>query len=231
MSSAEKSADGLRFPSGHLAGGTAAFTLIELLVVIAIAAGMMGLAISFVGGSFNTEVKKESSHLIGTIRFLYNQSAAKNRYYRLVFDLDNQAYWIESSEEPFYVTTQAEDEADAKKTGKEEKKTEEEEKDADEEGEESKGFSTAEEEEEGFKKVVFDKEVRIRDVYVAHQEGLVAEGQAWLYFFPSGQTEMAVIHFSNEEQDANMSIVVNPITGRCAVKTGYIDYETLEEIE
>ena len=210
------------------------FTLIELLVVIAIAATMMGLAISFVGGSFRVQVKKESSHIVGTIRYLYNQAAAKNQYYRLVFDLSNQAYWIESSADPFTLTTTAEDEASAKKIKKEKKK--EGEKSADEEGEEAFPFSAAEEEEEGsvtlgFKKVVFDKEVRIRDVYVVHQEAPVTEGQAALYFFPNGLTELAVIHLSDEEQESNMSIIVNPLTGRCKVKTGYIDYETMEENE
>ena len=80
--------------STHLAGGSAAFTLIELLVVIAIAATMMALAVSFVGGSFRVQVKKEASHLIGTIRYLYNQAAVKNMSYRIVFDLENQAYLI-----------------------------------------------------------------------------------------------------------------------------------------
>ncbi|MBI4412378.1 MAG: prepilin-type N-terminal cleavage/methylation domain-containing protein [Deltaproteobacteria bacterium] len=202
------------------------FNLIELLVVIAIAATMMALAVSFVGGSFRVQVKKEASHLIGTIRYLYNQAAVKNMSYRIVFDLENQAYWIESSENPFYLTTGAEDEAAAKKIKKEEKETE-----TGGEEEPIPAFSTAVEEEEGFKKVVFDKEVRIRDVYVAHQEGLVTEGQASLYFFPNGMTELAVIHLSDEEQESNMSIIVNPLTGRCKVKTGYIDYETMEAEE
>jgi len=200
-------------------GSVLGFTIIELMITIAIAATMMGLAVSYLGSSYRIQIKKETSHLVGAIKFVYNEAATKNFFYRIVFDLDEQAYWVESSDQPFYVTTYEEEEE--KKKSKKEK-----EEGAEDEAKSASGFTEADQ--EVVKKIKLDKEVKIRDVYVAHQEGIVTEGQAHLYFFPAGLTELAIIHFSNEDEEENFSIIVNPITGRCKVEAGYVDPETLE---
>lgn len=187
------------------------FTLIELLVAIGIVALMMGLSVGMIGGSFHHQAKNEVARLIGAIRYSYNEAASKNLYYRIVFDFEKQRYWVESSEEPFLLTPDSEEQKD-KKSKKEE-----------EESEEAEGGFTAEEE-GPIKSVKLDESVRLKDVYVEHQEGLISEGQAYLYFFPRGQTEQAVINFSDEDEESFYSLVVEPLTAKCRAKAEYVEF-------
>lgn len=190
------------------------FTLVELLVAIGIVALMMGLSVGIIGGSFHRQAKNEVARLIGAIRYSYNEAASKNLYYRIVFDFEKQRYWVESSEEPFLLTTDSEEQKD-KKSKKEE-----------EESEEAEGGFTAEEE-GPIKSVKLDDSVKIKDVYMEHQEGLISEGQAYLYFFPRGQTEQAVINFSDEDEENFYSLVVEPLTAKCRAKAEYMSFTDL----
>lgn len=198
--------------SGRVFGNNFAFTLIELLVIIGITVAMMGLAISFFGGTYHIQIKKESSHLIGAVKLAYNLAVTKNLYYRLVFDFENQSYWLESSSDPFYLKSDKEIEEEEKKVKK------------DEEESETPEFTAAE---DGVvKKVRLDKAVRIKDVYVAHQEGVLSSGTAYLYFFPRGLTEKAIIHLSDEDESNPYSIIVEPLTGRCRIKAEYVEFNS-----
>lgn len=207
------------------------FTLIELLVVIAIMAVMAGMTITLVGSSATVQVKKEARHLVATLKYAYNQAVIRRVAYRVVFDLSEQEYWVEEGSDNFAISPTTEE------ATKDKKKDKKEDSESDEsEGEGGEGEEAASSppsfviDDEGFvKKIKFDKEIRIRDVYVVHQEGLVVEGQAYLYFFPSGLTERAVIHLADENETINYSVIVNPITGRSRVLPEYVDYESVLE--
>lgn len=190
------------------------FTLIELLVIIGITVAMMGLAVSFFGGSYHIQIKKETSHLIGAVKLAYNEAITKNLYYRLVFDFENQSYWLESSSDPFYLKSDKEIEEEEKKVKKDEEEVIPE-------------FTAAEE--GAVKKVRLDDAVRIKDVYVSHQEGILSTGYATLYFFPRGLTESAIIHLTDEDEANPYSIIVQPLTGRCKVKAEYVEINSLSE--
>lgn len=190
------------------------FTLIELLVAIGIVALMMGLSVGIIGGSFHQQAKNEVARLMGAIRYSYNEAASKNLYYRIVFDFEKQGYRVESREEPFLLSGRSE-ESNTKKSKKK-----------DEESEETEEGFTAEEE-GPVKSVKLDDSVRIKDVYVEHQEGLISEGEAYLYFFPRGQTEQAVINFSDEDEEHFYSLVVEPLTAKCRAKAEYVSFTEL----
>lgn len=199
-----------------------AFTLIELLVVIAIIGGMMGLAVTLFGGAYAIQGKKEASTLIGSIKFAYNEAATKGYYYRIAFDIDKRSYWLESSATPYLLKTetqQAEEDEQVKKNAEFFEASES------PESKPKTGFTFADQ--STFKKQVLDKVVKIKDIFVAHQEKPVTEGMAYLYFFPRGLTEPAVITLSDLKEKNFYSIVVEPITGRCRVVNNYVDYTTI----
>lgn len=211
----------------------------ELIVVIGIMAMMMGLAVGFVGNNFSSQVRKESSHLISVIRYAYNQASVAGKPYRIVFDLTEQSYWLEMGPDAVVIAT--EDEAD-KKDSKDKKKSKDKKNKEEDKGKEALAEESPEEVEdqevpppEAFgpvdneivKKIKLGDEVFIRDVYVIHQKDLVVEDKAYLYFFPSGMTELAVIHLSNEDHEKNYTLIVNPVTGGVKVEPDYIEYETI----
>lgn len=206
-----------------------AFTILELLIVIGIVAMMMSLAVGTIGVSTSAQLKKESAALAAAVRYSYHQAAIKNLPYRIVFDMTDQAYWLEEGSGPFYLGKE-EEEKKKEETKKQEAKKGEEEG----EGSESEGGEAPSADEASFaaedsviKKVVFKDEIKIRDVYVAHQEEPVSGGQAFLYFFPHGLTEKSVIHLSDEEGENNMTIVVNPVTGKARIENGYLEHDKL----
>jgi hypothetical protein len=64
-------------------------------------------------------------------------------------------------------------------------------------------------------------DVRFEDVVTAHQ-GLITSGTAFTQFFPSGAVTRTTIHLK-DDADARYTVLVNPVTGRVAIKDGHID--------
>jgi general secretion pathway protein H len=60
--------------------------------------------------------------------------------------------------------------------------------------------------------------VRFRQVWVSHQEEPTTAGTAYLYFWPTGQTEGASIQLA--QGDDLYTLVVSPLTGRVRVVAG-----------
>jgi general secretion pathway protein H len=60
---------------------------------------------------------------------------------------------------------------------------------------------------------------RIRDIYTPRQREPYTEGKAYLYFFPDGHTERAIIHVADTSNDI-YTLIVQPLTGRVEVRAG-----------
>lgn len=199
---------------------------------------MMSLAVGYMGGTTASQLKKESTALAAAIRYSYHQAAITNLPYRIVFDMTDQAYWLEEGSGPFVLGKEEEKKEEAKKKGEKKGEAKAGEGDAASDGKEE---ASAEAEEAGgeetsfareesvIKKVVFKDEIRIRDVYVSHQDDILTNGQSFLYFFPHGITERSVIHLSDEEGEHNMTLVVNPVTGKTKIENGYLEQDKLDE--
>lgn len=190
-------------------------TLLEVLIVIFITAMAAGLTLNLFGGTKRAKIKQETEKLIGTIRFAYNDAAYGRRTNRLVFDIGENKYWIESVGELFILKS-----PESEKNKKEKDKDEE-------EGASPPQFSELED--TLVKRVKIDDVLKIRDIYIAHQEDILKDGKAFLYFFPNGETEQAVIHLSDKDEEINYSILVNPITGRSKVEPSYVEIEDIRE--
>ena len=62
------------------------------------------------------------------------------------------------------------------------------------------------------------KKVKVRSVYTPRVTDPLTGGRAYVYFFPLGQTEPAIITLSDvDSDDAIYSLVVHPITGRIRI--------------
>lgn len=214
------------------------FTLIEVIVVIAVVAIMMGITVSFISPSPFRLLQQEARHVIAVVRFAYNEAATQNRVHRIVFDLNENSYWVEEGGEDFVIGAEDGNASEAGVAVGDETEPEvvNEETEA---GSEVEGEAVAPDtpttgasdfipvDDSVAKKVVFHEDIQIKDIYVSHQEGPIDEGHAYLYFFPTGLTEEAVIHFSDLEEELNYSIIVNPITGRARVEPDYIEYNEI----
>lgn len=70
----------------------------------------------------------------------------------------------------------------------------------------------------------FPPEIKIVAVRTAQDPKPITKGEASLYFFPQGHTQLAHIHVQEVERPENQfTIIVRPLTGRVEVVDGHVD--------
>ena len=217
------------------------FTLIEIIVVIAIVALVAGLGVSGVRRLAMSDLRTSSAQMSGAIRYLFDRASTTGKVHRLVIDMNDGKYWAEVSDDKFYVPHEAESETELRRREEkeadedEEKRRKEEERARDEQARgtstSSSSFDLSKLEIGDFKprrarfaafsslalKPVSVKKAKIRSVYTPRVTDALTTGRAYIYFFPLGQTEPAIVTMSNPEGDTVFSLVVHPITGRVRI--------------
>jgi general secretion pathway protein H len=81
-------------PARPLARSAAGFTLLELAVVMLIMGLVITLAIPYLGGLGNAQLKSEARRLASRENYLYQEAAEQKVMLRLVFDLDSNGYFV-----------------------------------------------------------------------------------------------------------------------------------------
>ena len=71
------------------------FTLIELSVALLLVVLLLSIAIPRLGEYADVELKSAVKMLATTMRYLHNEASLRKTFYRLVYDLDHQRYYIE----------------------------------------------------------------------------------------------------------------------------------------
>lgn len=223
------------------------FTLIEILFVLAIVALITGGAVRGFRSLAKSDLRAGTAHLSGAIRYLFDRASTTGKYHRLVLDLNEGRYWAEISDDKFYVPREAESQFDRRRREEEEAKGDEEEKRKAEKREEATKGSSYEYsgsfdptkieagdfrpkrarfaafKETALKPVTLKKtSIKIAGVYTPRLTDEVVAGRAYIYFFPMGQTEPAIVHLSDPEGDTVYSIVVHPLTGRTRIINEYV---------
>ncbi len=67
--------------------------------------------------------------------------------------------------------------------------------------------------------------IRFVRVQTEHDEDPVEDGEAFLHFWPGGQTERAVIQIARAgaDEDDGLTVVVSPLTGRAEIQRGFVE--------
>lgn len=76
--------------------------------------------------------------------------------------------------------------------------------------------------ETGLKPVTL-KKVKLGGVYTPRMADPVYEGQTYVYFFPLGFAEAAIVYVQDENKESTFSLVVHPLTGRVKLYNKLID--------
>jgi general secretion pathway protein H len=210
-------------------------TLIEIIISLGIVAGLIGFAATYIGNSPTNLMRDEAGRLMRVVKYVYYQAAQQSRYYRIVFDLDNQTYLVESSDSPFYIVREGDAAEELRKKNEENNKDDSDllSENNDDGGEAApppppSSGEFAESEDDLLDLVTLPAKIKISDIFVMHQKEKLAEGKAYLYFFPRGQSEFAVIHFADvEKEDKTLTLIVNPLNGTAEVRKEYVDHEDI----
>jgi general secretion pathway protein H len=221
------------------AGG---FTLIEILVTLAIVALMTGGAIKGLRSLRRTDLREATTHMSGAVRYLFDRASTTGKVHRLVIDIETGKYWAEVSDDRFYVPHEAESEQGLRDREYKEAEADEEERRKRDERERSRtpsssSFDMSKLEVADFRpkrarfaafketalKPVQLKKAKLRSVYTPRVVDALTSGRAYLYFFPLGQTEPAIITLSDMSGEHVYSLVVHPITGRVKIYNEQIE--------
>jgi general secretion pathway protein H len=222
------------------------FTLIEVMVAMMVIALIATIGVKGFRTVTKGNLREGSAHMAGAIRFLFDRASITGKYHRLVIDLNEGRYWAEVSDDRFYAPNQAESEPERQKREEKEDAAEEEERKRQERqqmlyGNNSSSSSSSSASSSSFDmskmevgefrprrarfaafketalKPVTLKKVRIKSVYTPRMTDPVTAGRVYLYFYPLGQTEPAVITLTDESGESVFSLVVHPITGRVKI--------------
>ncbi|TMB36627.1 MAG: type II secretion system protein [Deltaproteobacteria bacterium] len=202
-------------------------TLIEIGIAMAIAAGLLAMAIPAISNVTRVQLRQKSGQLGSGVRSLYGATALAGHSCRLVLDLDKQAYWSECAEGAVRL-----DRAGEQSAGGSRRDSREEELLASirpETANEEEQVKLALAQKSAFKasgdipKTDLGGSVRFLDVWVQHQSERYTTGKAFLYFWPSGLTEVAAIHLGQGD-DVN-TLLISPLSGRVRIVSGRVDAE------
>jgi general secretion pathway protein H len=183
------------------------------MIALVIVAIVVGAAVLSFQNLTRVELKATAGRLVGLVRSTYSRAALAGRTYRIMFDMDQNTYWVESSKDDVRV-------------GASEEATKEEEEGLKwmdpKEREKKKYLKKPEfrpiEEDEG-KKQQMPKGVRIYGVWVEGMKDRVREGAIPLYFFPSGYTQKAQISITDDDEGKHLFVLVTePLTGEVVVE-------------
>ena len=206
------------------------------MVVAAIIGLMLGATVYGFRSIAKSDLRSSASKLAGAIRYCFDRAVTTGAYYRLVLDLDGNKYWAERSDDRTYLTAGKEDspgKGQALDVQALEKKRDEEEAKVQEEAASVGGQMVTLDPPPKPKRAKFQTfkdttlpqvklgRAQMFDVYTPRQREPYLKGRAYLYFFPDGHTERAIVRL--HDGDDFYSLVIHPLTGRVEVISGKVD--------
>ena len=202
-------------------------TLVEVLIVVAIISITTGIAILGSGAADSARLRRSAVMIASAIRVAYGHANATSRVVRLVFNLEQRTVGIEESEGQLWLSKNDRTGGAAAATDAERRAVEEAE--AILKGPRAPrpsfrpvkvfGFSA----EKGKQGKELERNIRFLQVETSHQADAAKTDQAYLYFWPGGQTERAAIQLSiaGSTLDADvLTVLVSPLTGKAAMRKG-----------
>ena len=194
-------------------------TLLEVMITIGVLVLMMGVVVTSFSNLKTTELRTQTNKLAAAVRHTYNRAVANGLYMRLVVDISGDAYWVEASETPVFMS----------KAKLKEGEIDEEKKKRDEEAEKraEDGLPPAPQRERFqtdpvIEKVTMEKGIKIVGVYTTSMEDPFESGTAYVHFFPNGFVEPAMLYTSDGEE-RTYTLSISPMTGKVTRTLGKLD--------
>lgn len=193
---------------------------------------LLGLLVAIAIPSFNalvgTHLRKAVNQMQGLMRDVYMKAALSGKTHRIVFDLDHNQYWVESSEGQVTLgkgTNQVGRQGEGSLLSDDEKRL------IDRLGDDVKGKGflltpsfQAVDGELG-KKQSLPSGVRFAGVWADNLDDRVRKGKAAVYFFPGGSMQNAQVSLSLDNGKDLTTLVGDPLTGKAVVENGEPEIE------
>lgn len=204
-------------------------TLIEVLVIVALVGLMTGFVMLGAGVADSARLRRSATMIASAARVAWGHANATTRTVRLVFNFETRTVAIEDSEDKLWLAKNDLAGGAAGATDAERKAIDD--ADAVLKGPRAPrpsfrpakpfGFQTG----KAGKGKELEPNIRFVQIETAHQDDAIKTGQAYLYFWPGGQTEQAAIQLniagSTVDGDA-MTVLISPLTGKADIRKGKV---------
>lgn len=215
------------------------FTLLEATIALAVLGLAAMVVLPTMGSLGKADLRKAASRVAATVRQAYGFAALSGRTYRLALDLEKATVTVESTTEVLSLGAENElpepgqDTSDVFELLGLERSLRDDDEDAESEISAAQAlFGAARGRESGSGEERFEKEaswplgdgIRFLDVWVEGAEKPTAQGLVYLYFFPHGYTQDAIVHLTIEDGDTSSevySVRTWALTGKAQIEGRY----------
>jgi general secretion pathway protein H len=213
------------------------FTLIELLIAIALVALLGGVIVSGSGMFGGSRLRAAAGLVVSAVRLAVTRSNVTGHPVRLVFDLDQQRLIMEeTSDRMLRVKDTGDHTAEGAAAGADPATAAEKESleyaDSIVKGPRAprakfKAIKIGNDDTEPEKGRELGTKVEYRLVQTEHDSKPRTKGRAYLYFWPGGGTERAVVQIARKgaAEDEVLSVLVSPLTARAAIQHGRVEFQ------
>ncbi len=194
------------------------FTLIEVLIVLTIIALVVAIGAPRLARSFGSPIKTVTRNMVMLTKQLHNTAKLKNKTFRIVIQFEDpekktgSQFFVESASHGQLIQMDADDKYKSKK-------------DKEKEAESSPFTADA----SVMKRPIsLPRGVKFSSVEIEDFEKPITEGKAYIHFFPQGLIQRSIIHLT-DGKDRNISLIINPLTGRTDVEGSIVTLQDLNK--
>lgn len=224
------------------------FTLVEMTIAVAILALAIGITIPAVSNLSLADLRANASKLAGLVRQTYDAAALTGQTYRLVFDFESGRVAVQATEQVLNFDPETHAPVQAKPDEQPIVAFDQLALAPDEDGVGAAKGDEADTSSPGVMAAMFgvnqagaqgglagdeafasggpglalNDDVHLLDVWIQGMSEPVRQGKGYLYFFPNGYAQDALIHLEDEEKRV-FTVKVRALTGTAAVENGYVE--------
>lgn len=195
-------------------------TLLEIMVVMLIAGMMMSSAVVGFGAVRRGRLRAGSAHLASAFRFAYVHALSTGRPTRVVLPLNDNRVWIEDTEDAHVLDTHdplrlggaspGEEAVAAEEAARQQATLITELRPRTPRAEFARPAGAR------YRERTLEDGVVVTRVYAQHEEDARTEGTGYIYFFPGGVCERAVVHLRGAD-GVIYSVTLNGLSGRTQI--------------
>ena len=206
-------------------GREAGFTLIEIGIALVVLVLAFSLALPGIEAVTGARMRSAAGHLSSSMRALYSEAALSGRTCRVAFNLDDRTYAVECAKGAARISSVKEEVREGRRFRDLRKEQENAERlrdlAKDNPIEAQLEAKTIYYPVPGVPKVKLPDGVSFESIWVQHQAEKVTAGDAFVYFFPQGNTEHALITLKRGTD--LITVESSPLTGRVQLVEGAVE--------
>jgi len=212
-------------------------TLVEVLIAVALIAILSGAVLVGSGALGSGRERAAATLVVSAVRLGLARANTTGRPARLVFDLDANRLTLEETSS-LVLAREKDESVEGDETDEEESAPKDAVTELENEAEaEAKGIiegprapkpeftavqqfkADGDESEDGR---AVGRGVTFRSVQTEHDASERTRGRVYLYFWPGGETEHAVVHLGRDDDDG-LTVLVSALTGRAKIEKGKVE--------